>query len=152
MSQAGCVLWNQMDLLLMHGKKDKTVRIPAAPRCWLVVLFSSRSYQGDERASVTAPSLPLRYGNQVILNLGLWQRPGGGGRMGKTILKPLHSRGPLTFSNRALLPELGLLFGDHTDLQLSGPEVHIQDRRQARDRQLEENKNRNHKKMFRTED
>lgn len=39
-----------------------------------------------------------------------------------------------------LLPELGLLFGDHAHLQLSGPEVHIQDRRQARDRQLEENK------------
>lgn len=96
---------------------------------WTVVLFSRCSHQGDE-----APSLPLCYGDQVMLNLGLRQRPGGGGRTGKT----LHSRGPLTSSNRAPLPELGLLFGDHADLQLSGPEVHVQDRRQARDRQLVE--------------
>lgn len=45
--------------------------------CWMVILFSRRSHQGDELASVTAPSLPLRYGHQVMLNLSLRQRPGG---------------------------------------------------------------------------
>lgn len=120
--------------------------------CWMVVLFSRCSYQGDELTcySTFTPALLWRPGDaQSRPPTASW----GGGRTGKTILKTLHSRGRLTFSNRALLPELGLLFGDHADLQLSGPEVHTQDRRQARDRQLEENKSLAEiiKKMFRTE-
>lgn len=37
------------------------------------------------------------------------------------------------------LPELGIFFGDDSNLQLSSPEVHIEDRGQAWYRQLEEN-------------
>lgn len=122
-----------MYLLLVDGKKKQYGSLQLLG-CWMVVLFSRPSF---------TPALLWPPGDaQSRPPTASW----GGGRTGKSIRTP-PSRGALTFSNRALLPELGLLFGDHTDLQLSGPEVHIQDARQARDRQLEEN----NKKLFRTE-
>lgn len=66
-----------MDLLLVDGKKKNQFGSRQLLGRWMVVLFSRRSYQGDELASVTAPSLPLCYGDQVMLNLGLRQCPGG---------------------------------------------------------------------------
>lgn len=57
----------------MVKKKPKLYGSQQLLGCWTVVLFSRCSHQGDE-----APSLPLCYGDQVMLNLGLRQRPGGG--------------------------------------------------------------------------
>lgn len=81
-----------------------------------------------------------------MLDLGLRQQPEVD-RWTKSepqkIKKPLRDKCRVfSFGQKgqAFLPELGLFFGDHSNLQLSGPEVHVQDRGQARYRQLEESK------------
>lgn len=65
----------------------------------------------------------------MMLDLGLRQRPEEG-RWTITQLKK-HVTTNVNVKGRAFLPELGFFFGDHSNLQLSGPEVHIQDRGQA---------------------
>lgn len=85
MSQTGYVLCYQMNLLFVNGKKkQKTVQILTA--LWMLdghfifqVLLSdllkTHILKRDEMTFVTASLLPLCYGNQVMLNLGLWKCP-----------------------------------------------------------------------------
>lgn len=98
---------------------------------------------------VTVILLPLCNGDQVVLYFLLWHRPAGdddkGGGWRKinqkpcvcAILQSAHQSWPSTRGWRVnhptlrfvslSLPELGCFFSDHTNFQLSGLKVHVED-------------------------